>query len=800
MVQLAAVAEGATPLTQTYRAEERPREARVQRLYDWVRHTATQKQRSWQPVPALGSPGLSVLPLVLGRARAFAITLREMPIEIGADELIVGKSAIDGVIYRTSLPEFATEAERAGAKHEGSSLGAGLSHKVPGYDDLLSKGLLGLIAEIEERQAQVAEQVKHIVAHIPDTDGRLAAHAEQWRVLQAMKLECEAAIGLAGRFADLAERQAASEPRSRRRDELLQIAEVCRRVPAHPARTFHEALQAVWLVHYALFSTGTKLSLGRIDQYCGPYLEADLAARRLTAAEAQELVDCLWIKFNDRMQILRENFAADFKTHPAQAGIRRRVILEHDAQDAVNHFGQNILLSGLTPDGRDGTNAMTWLCLNALEKFEFTSPVTTVRLHRDSPRALIRRCAEVLKTGGGMPYLANDEAIVTAYTKLGVPLEDARDYANSNCWETMIAGKSDQEMIRGVNFLLILEWVLRRGAGRVFGQQDGIDTGDPRAFRSFDDLLAAWKRQLDVYLAKNIDAIGRRYSGAPDAPWGHGRYAYNPLLSALVRDSIERGRDLLQGGARYSIWHVMGEAVSNCTDALAAIRRLVFEQRAVTMGQLVDALERNWSGPGDEALRQRVLARAPKFANDDPAADDICRTLMDYFVERTRRYGSRYPQVVFPCSVGTFSWYSSIGYEVAASGDGRFTSEPIAANFSPALGADTSGPTAALKSYVQMRMDDLAAGAPCDLRFAGSQLRGEAGTDRLAGFIAAFVALCGNMLTVTVTDVELLKRAMAEPEKYRGLRVRMGGWSAYFVALSPEQQRVQIARVEHGFA
>jgi formate C-acetyltransferase len=765
----------------------------VQRLYDRVRWTATQQQRSWRPAALSDDPRLLGLPLVIRRAKAFERTLREMPIEISADELLAGKCAVDGVIYRTALPEYAAEGERALARKAQSSLGASLSHKVPNYPDVLAKGLCGLMDEVAAQQAAVAASP----AGEGTREGR--ERAERLRALEAMRLECAAVVELAGRFADDAERRLAGEADAQRRADLRRIAATCRRVPAHPARTFHEALQAVWLVHYALFSTGTKLSLGRLDQYTGPYLEADLAAGRITPEAAQELVDCLWIKFNDRMQVVREHFAGLNKTHPTGAGVRQRVILGHDAQDAVNHFGQNILLSGLTPEGRDGTNAMTWLCLSALERLEFTSPVTTVRLHHGSPPALIRRCAEVLKTGGGMPYLANDEAIVPAYVKLGVPVEDARDYANSNCWETMIAGKSDQELIRGVNFLLILEWVLRRGVGRVFGGQDGIDTGDPRALATFDDLVAAWKRQLDAYLSKNIDFIGRRYDGSEDAPWGHGRYACNPLLSALVRDSIARGRDLLQGGARYTIWHVMGEAVSNCTDALAAIKQMVYDERVVSLDGLVAALERDWSGPGDEALRQRILGRAPKFANDDPAADAICRDLMSYFVARTRHHAARFPQVVIPCSVGTFSWYSSIGYEVGASADGRFAHEPVAANFSPALGADTSGPTAALKSYVQMGMDDLAAGAPCDLRFAGSQLRGDAGTDRLAAYIDVFVALGGNMLTVTVTDVDVLKRAMLEPEKYRGLRVRMGGWSAYFVALSPEQQRTQIARVEHGF-
>ena len=214
------------------------------------------------------------------------------------------------------------------------------------------------------------------------------------------------------------------------------------------------------------------------------------------------------------------------------------------------------------------------------------------------------------------------------------------------------------------------------------------------------------------------------------------------------------------------------------------------------MTTVLDALDRTWQGYED--LRQRMVARAPKFANDNAYADAIARELMARFVERTRHHARRYPSIIFPCAVGTFSWYASIGIEVGASCDGRFAGEPITPNFSPTLGMDLAGPTAAMKSYGQMPLADLAAGAPMDLRFAGSHLRGEAGTERLAAFLRAFVALGGNMTTITVTDAEVLKRAMREPEQHRGLRVRMGGWSAYFVALSPEQQRLHIARVEHG--
>jgi formate C-acetyltransferase len=214
------------------------------------------------------------------------------------------------------------------------------------------------------------------------------------------------------------------------------------------------------------------------------------------------------------------------------------------------------------------------------------------------------------------------------------------------------------------------------------------------------------------------------------------------------------------------------------------------------MDELLDALENDWEG--SENLRRRLVARAPKFANDDESADMIGREMMDYFVERSKHHAARHPSVIYPGSVGTFSWYAMIGREVGATPDGRHIGEPIAANFSPAPGTDVSGPTAAINSYLKMPVGPLAAGAPLDLRLSASGLTGDPGTQRLSGLITAFVVGGGNMLTLTVTDVEELKRAMEDPENYRHLRVRMGGWSAYFVMLSKEQQLLHIRRVEHG--
>jgi formate C-acetyltransferase len=767
----------------------------------------------------LDDPANRPLPFVLRRAKAVESALLTVPISIEEDDLVIGNSLREGVVIRTRMPGYATDEERRAAKDLGISIETGLSHKTPDYPTLMEKGLSGIVVDIGRRM----EEIRGLPS-AAQSDGPLA-------FLEAMQVECRAVTTLANRYARLAAEMAERAPAESRRAELRAIAEVCLRVPEFPPRTFREAVQSFWFLNYAFQLVGTGAACGRIDQFLHPFLAADLEGGRITQEEAQELVDCLWLRFNDRAQICRENFYAgdeearsgngnrailkpsaalkpfglrgqgvveDPTAFVWEAGHRKRFQVAKDQADAINHFGKNMLISGIRPDGFDGTNQLTYMFLDACERFALTSPVLTVRLHRGSPPELLRRVAEVLKNGGGMPYIDNDEVIVQAYADLGVPLEDARDYSNSNCWETMIQGKSDQEMIRGINFPLFLELALNRGVSDVHGKM-GPDTGDPRRFVSFGQLMEAWKIQTDHQIREGIDYIGGAVVGGTlettDSP--HGRYCYNPLLSALTLDCVERARDLTKRGARYTIWHVMAEGAANAIDSMAAIKKLVYEEKTLSMDELLAALEADWQG--HETLRGRILAQGPKYANDNDCADDLGREMFDHFVERTRVHAARWtPEVIFPCSAGTFSWIISLGKEVGATPDGRCHGEPIAANLCPAPGADASGPTAAINSYVKMRVGDMAAGAPLDLRLSKSGLEGESGTRRLAGLIGAFVDLGGNMLTLTVTDVEELKRAMKEPEKYRHLRVRMGGWSAYFVMLSRQQQLLHIRRVEHG--
>lgn len=777
---------------------------RVQRLQDVLQKRMTQPQVTWGgDLTVLSEPGTENEPIVVRHAMAFAHAMREMPIALEADDLIIGNTLLDGVVVRTRLPGFALDHELQDAAAEDSKIASQMGHKTPYYYDLMRDGIGAVLVRIK---AGLSDMENHPAG---------AERDEKISFFRAMKIECEAVIGLAHRYADLAGSMAVGEADPARRNELVSIAGICGRVPEHGPRTFHEAVQAFWFTHYAMFSTGTNVSCGRIDQYLYPALKRDLDNKTITLEDAQELVDCLWLRFNDRAQIDRDVFfvapedvdkgdilesrkagvVVDTGPGTWQAGHRRRFNYATDAADAINHFGQNILLSGIRPDGSDGTNELTYLCLNTLEKLSYTSPVVTIRLHSGSPTELVRRTAEVLKTGSGMPYVNNDDVLVQSYVDLGVTLEDARDYANSNCWETMIEGRSDQELIRGMNFLLFLELALHRGESKVHGML-GIETDAPSSFKIFEDLMDAWKAQTDEQLKQGIEYIGNAIKNDTLEHSNHGKYNWNPFLSAMTLDCIENRQDVIRNGARYVIWHVMGEAVANAVNSMSAIKKMVYEDKSLSMAELMEALDADWGG--HEVLRQRLMARAPKWANNDPYADDIAREMMDFFVDRSGYHAAQFPDVIFPCSVGTFSWYAMIGREVGASADGRHAGDPVAANFSPAPGTDISGPTSAINSYVKMRVADLAAGAPLDLRFSSSGLRGDAGTDRLAGLIRAFIVMQGNMLTLTVTDVSELKAAMEEPEKYRHLRVRMGGWSAYFVMLSREQQLLHIGKVEHG--
>jgi formate C-acetyltransferase len=429
----------------------------------------------------------------------------------------------------------------------------------------------------------------------------------------------------------------------------------------------------------------------------------------------------------------------------------------------------------------------------------------------------LERASEVLKTGGGMPYINNDDIIVSAWEALGVPREDACRYANSNCWETLIQGMTNQEMIRGLNFLYFLELALNSGKPFIYGDfagreqkpdrhnpitfgsgysigyhiVDGLATADVSTFKNFEDLMYAWKLQLDCIIQKTIEHVDHELI----REGSHGPLSSNSILSLLTRGCVENLTDILHRGARYDMWHLMGEAVSNAADAAAAIKKFVFDEKIISLSRLVELLKSNWAGEEGKALLQRFSGDAPKFGNNNDYVDNIAKEMVDYFIERGTYHAKKYPDIIFSPCIGTYSWIISIGKKIGASADGRESQEPIASNMSPVPGRDVSGPIAALHSYLKLNTAPMAAGAPIDLRVSSNGLEGVGGTKRIAALIKTFLEEGGNMMTLTITSAEELKKAMENPEKYRGLRVRMGGWSAYYVLLSKASQKIHLKRV-----
>ncbi len=763
---------------------KRPDTERVTDLRHRVRAAMEQPPVKWD-CPARIDDRYIAEPLPVRKARAIALKLSQMPTDLWEGQLFAGSMTLEEPRLHAEwgFPDYTTEAERTEAAQKGISIHSVFGHIVPDYPRLLSKGLRGILADVEEQRqhAQHAEEnafldsVAIAVEGVMDYASRLAAHCETEAAKQTRIREGEAPAEL-----------------SQRVEELRQMAANLRQVPAGPAETFWQALQSVWLLHAVFHSTMNGNAMGRLDQYVWPYLQADLEAECIDIETAAELVDCFCLKFNERAKATDEQRPEARQSEKLDLARRTRhytssqLGTHRDRLDATNHWLQNIVIGGLTPKGTDGTNSLSFLLLESYRRNQMTNPLLTVRVHRRSPDELIRYACEVLKEGGGMPAIFNDEALVTALERIGIPTPDARDYTNDGCWEVIIPGRTDFRFQR-LSLMLCLEWALNRGRSRLDGTQQGPDTGDPRAFSSFDDVWVAFLIQLDAMVGRlarrGVETINDRHTIAPV-----------PLLSALIDGAIESRRDMTAGGAKFRTFGMLAESAAHAIDSLTAIKTVVFEQKRASMSELCDALDANFEGYA--SLRSKVLA-APKYGNDDSQADSVGLAVIEAFIETVARHAEAHRSLIkFPCGVGTFSWYIGIGEGLGASPDGRLSGEPVSSNFSPALGRDLEGIPGAILSYSKMHQSNLPAGGPLDLRLARRLVEGEVGTGRMIALIRSFVDTGGSMMTLTVADTEELRAAQREPEKYSSLRVRMGGWCAYFTMLSCEQQEHHIRRQE----
>ena len=713
-------------------------------------------------------------PLAMRKARAIALKLANLPDGLWEGQLFAGSMTLEEPRLHAEwgFPDYATEEEIKAAADRGMSIRSVFGHIVPDYPRLLNKGLCGIRADAEAQRAN-------------------AESAAEEAFLDSVIIAVDGVIDYAARLAARCETEAEATG-GERAEELRQMAANLRQVPAGPATTFWQALQSVWLLHMIFHATMNGNATGRLDQYAWPFLRADLEAGRIDLEFAAELVDCFCLKFNERAQTTeeqrpesRQEEKLDFSRR-TRHGTSSQLGTRRDRLDATNHWLQNIIVGGLTPEGKDGTNPLTYMLLESYRRNQMTNPLLTVRLHRDSPEELVHRVCQVLKEGGGMPALFNDEALVPALEGLGFPRADALDYTNDGCWEVIIPGRTDFRFQR-LSLMLCLEAALNQGKSRRDDVQRGADRGDPRLFTRFEQV---W----DAFLAQVDDMVGQVVGRVIESIDARNTIAPVPLLSALIDGAIESRRDLTGGGAKFRTFGMLAESAAYAIDSLTAIKTVIFEQQQATMTELCDALEADFDGYTH--LRNQLLT-APKYGNDDPRADGLGRQVMEAFTQTVARHAQAHRAMIqFPCGVATFSWYVGIGEGLSSSPDGRLCNEPVSSNFSPALGRDMEGICSAILSYASMPHDRLAAGGPLDLRLPRRLVEGEAGTARMAALVRSFVDTGGSMMTLTVADTEELRAAQQQPENHRSLRVRMGGWCAYFTMLSHQQQEHHIRRQE----
>ena len=698
--------------------------------------------------------------LVVRRALFFReVVERDLPVKILNGELIVGS------YFNTALSKSHTRGdartwkrdvrrwrEKAQALNDAGvgNCGAIPGHLIPNYPKVLRLGFRRIAAELEEMQGRE-----------PDATRR--------NFLRALIISCEAAVAFAGRYADEAGRLAQQETDLARRAELEEIARICRRVPAEPAATFQEALQSLWFAHMLVMAAesypGPGLSPGRVDQYLYPYYQADMASGRLDRERAREMLQCLWIK---------HNYAYDYQGRIGNQGIN-------------SGFGQLITLGGISADGSDASNDLTWLMLDVIEEMNLLEPKPNVRLHAKTPEDLLRRVAGLIARTQGSPFLLNfDEASIRGLTWQGLPEDQLWDYAPVGCLENTLQGCDRSGTVDvNLNLAKAVELTLSDGVDMATGQRLGPRTGDPRAFPDFPSFLAAFKQQLTALLkqliACNNQADALRAGFEP-----------TPYLSVLVDGCAESGRDVTAGGARHNYITVEGIALATAVDSLVAVKHLVYDERRVTMNELLAAIRANFEG--HEELRQILTNRAPKFGMDDPEADDLAREVSRFWTEEAFRHVS--PATGRRYRGGYLSWNYWIGYAplTAATPDGRRRGTFLSNGVCPVNGADREGPTAAIRSVGHLGLETAPNGASHTLNLSPSLLRDEEHVAKLAALLRAYCRVGGTALQVNVIDPDTLRAAQADPETYRNLLVRVTGYNAYFVTLGREIQDEIIAR------
>lgn len=787
------------------------------------------------------------LPMIKRRSAAFRHILENLPIIIRYNELIVGSATLKSrschvfpeYSYKWLEEEFETVATRSAdpfyisekTKEElkevykywdgkttsdlatsymtqatldaiehniftpGNYFYNGIGHVTVDYGKVLKIGYNGII---EEAKAALLK----VNAGDADACSKIA-------FLEAVIESCQAVITYANRYAKLAREEAEACADAKRKQELLVIASNCEKVPANGATSFYEACQSFWFVQMLIQieSSGHSISPGRFDQYMYPYFKKDFESGKITMEFAQELMDCVWIKLNDMSKVRDAASAAGF---------------------AGYSMFQNLIAGGQTKDGLDATNELSFMCIQATMHVFLPQPSFSVRVWNGSPHEFLVKAAELTRTGIGLPAYYNDEVIIPALIQRGLSMEDARDYNIIGCVEPQKSGKTDGwHDAAFFNMCRPLELVFANGMDN--GKQIGPKTGDVIKMASFDEFYGAYKTQMEYMIELMINA-----DNAIDL--AHAQRCPLPFLSSMIEDCIGRGKSVQEGGAIYNFTGPQGFGIANMADGLYAVKKLVYDDKKVTMEYMKNALDNNFGkGTNDaEAITNAVakqLAQSgvtvdekvieqihktargncaggedyskllsmidelPKFGNDNDEVDLFARDVAYTYTRPVEKYknprGGTYQAGLYPVSANV-----PLGAQTGATPDGRFAYTPVADGVSPSAGKDVKGPTASANSVSKLDHFIASNGTLYNMKFHPSALKGREGLENFVSLIRGYFDRKGSHVQFNVVSRETLLDAQAHPENYKGLVVRVAGYSALFTTLSRSLQDDIISRTE----
>ena len=794
-------------------------------------------------------------PIITRRAKAFAHILHNIPIIIRDNELIVGSSTIaprgcqtfpefsyewleaelDTVATRTADPFEIAEETKAELKEAdkywkgkttselatsymapeaikaiehniftaGNYFYNGVGHVTVKYWEVLEIGFEGIM-----------EKAQKELDGCSVGDGN---YARKSHFLEAVILSCKAVIDYAGRYAKLAQEMAAQTSDPVRKQELFVIAENCSRVPAKGAQNFYEACQSFWFVQQLLQmeSSGHSISPGRFDQYMYPYYKKDMEAGTITREFAQELMDCIWVKLNDLNKC-------------------------RDAASAEGFAGyslfQNLIAGGQNKEGEDVTNDLSVMCIQASMHVHLPAPSLSVRVWNGSPHEFLIKAAELTRTGIGLPAYYNDEVIIPALQNRGLSLEDAREYNIIGCVEPQKAGKTEGwHDAAFFNMCRPLELVFSNGMDK--GEMVGIPTGDVTQMKNFDEFFDAYKKQMEYCISLLVNA-----DNAIDV--AHAERCPLPFLSCMIDDCLKEGKSVQEGGAVYNFTGPQGFGIANMADGLFAIRKLVYEDKKVSMKELKEALAWNYDKgldaqsagdmtemimkamqkagrnvdastaegllktfmgmkPGEQKTQRfkeihDMIDEVPKFGNDIPEVDYFAREVAYTYSKPLQKYnnprGGKFQAGLYPVSANV-----PLGGQTGATPDGRYAHTPVADGVSPSAGKDVKGPTAAATSVSRLDHFIVSNGTLFNQKFHPSALSGREGLEKFVALIRGYFDQKGMHMQFNVVDRQTLLDAQEHPEKYKHLVVRVAGYSALFTTLSRSLQDDIIRRTEQGF-